>query len=33
MAGTVGYRPVDTQADGNVLTCFAQPESDVVIDL
>jgi len=33
MAGTVSYRPdpVDTPADGNVLICCAQPESDVVI--
>ena len=35
VAGTIGYRPdpVDAPADGNVLICCAQPESDVVIDL
>ena len=35
VAGTVGYQPdpVDAPADGNVLICCAQPESDVVIDL
>ena len=35
VAGTVRYRPdpVDGPADGNLLICCAQPESDVVIDL
>jgi MOSC domain-containing protein YiiM/ferredoxin-NADP reductase/ferredoxin len=35
VAGTIGYRPdpIDAPADGNVLICCAQPESDVVIDL
>ena len=35
VAGTVSYRPepVDAPADGNVLICCSQPESDVVIDL
>jgi ferredoxin-NADP reductase len=33
--GTVSYRPepVDAPAQGNVLTCCAQPQGDVVIDL
>jgi ferredoxin-NADP reductase/MOSC domain-containing protein YiiM/ferredoxin len=35
VAGTISYRPdpIDAPADGNVLICCAQPESDVVIDL
>jgi ferredoxin-NADP reductase/MOSC domain-containing protein YiiM len=35
VAGTIGYGPdpVDAPADGNVLICCSQPESDVVIDL
>jgi ferredoxin-NADP reductase/MOSC domain-containing protein YiiM len=35
VAGTIGYRPdpVDAPADGNVLICCSQPESDIVIDL
>jgi ferredoxin-NADP reductase len=35
VAGKIGYRPdpIDAPADGNVLICCSQPESDVVIDL
>ena len=35
VAGKIGYRPdpVDAPADGNLLICCSQPESDVVIDL
>src|SRR4051794_29972148 len=35
VAGKIGYRPdpIDAPADGIVLICCAQPESDVVIDL
>jgi ferredoxin-NADP reductase/MOSC domain-containing protein YiiM/ferredoxin len=35
VGGRVGYRPdpVDAPADGNVLICCAQPESDILIDL
>jgi ferredoxin-NADP reductase/MOSC domain-containing protein YiiM len=35
VAGKASYRPdpIDPPADGNVLICCAQPESDIVIDL
>jgi hypothetical protein len=35
VAGKIGYRPepVDAPAEGNVLICCSQPESDLVIDL
>jgi ferredoxin len=35
VVGKIGYRPdpIDAPADGNVLICCSQPESDVVIDL
>ncbi|TAM78234.1 MOSC domain-containing protein [bacterium] len=35
VAGTASYRPepLDPPADGNVLICCSQPQSDVVIDL
>jgi ferredoxin len=35
VAGTVSYRPdpIDAPADGNVLICCCQPQSDTVIDL
>jgi hypothetical protein len=35
VAGAVRYRPdpVDAPADGNVLICCCQPQSDIVIDL
>jgi ferredoxin-NADP reductase/MOSC domain-containing protein YiiM len=35
VGGTVGYRPdpVDAPADGSVLICCSQPESDILIDL
>jgi hypothetical protein len=35
VAGQIGYRPepVDAPAEGNVLICCSQPESDLVIDL
>jgi ferredoxin-NADP reductase len=35
VAGRVGYRPdpVDVPANGNVLICCSEPESDIVIDL
>jgi ferredoxin-NADP reductase len=35
VGGSVGYRPdpVDAPANGNVLICCSQPQSDIVIDL
>jgi ferredoxin len=35
VAGKTGYQPdpIDPPAEGNVLICCAQPESDIVIDL
>jgi MOSC domain-containing protein YiiM/ferredoxin-NADP reductase len=35
ITGSVGYQPepLDPPADGNVLICCSQPESDVVVDL
>src|SRR5262249_13167576 len=35
ISGTVGYgpEPLDRPADGNLLVCCSQPQSDLVIDL